>query len=120
MLRLLGCAALLLAMVAAGAEAETQRPPAALTAPCAAAGAKVDYGRLLQIPDALKSEIEAYRAAWRNACVKKKDVSLGALLALADAISKAFAALMDKSGLKETKYEELHALLQTAYPRFIP
>jgi hypothetical protein len=111
---------LLLAFSSAAAESETRRQTAGGTAPCAAAGGKVEYGRLLQIPDAMKGEVEAYRAAWRDACGKKKGASLGALLARADALSKAFTALLDKSGLKETKYEELHELLQTAYPRFIP
>lgn len=120
MLRLLGYAALLLALSAAAAEAQSRRQAPGGAAPCAAAAGKVEYGRLLQIPDALKGEVEAYRAAWREACAKKKGASLGALLARADALSKAFTTLLDKSGIKETKYEELHELLQTAYPRFVP
>src|SRR5581483_5034158 len=116
--RLLVSAVLLLAASAAGAE--SRRPPATAAAPCAAANAKVEYGRLLQIPEALKGEVEAYRTAWREACGKKKNASLGPLLARADALGKAFTALVDKSGLKETKFEELHELLGTAYPRFIP
>jgi hypothetical protein len=110
-------AALAWAFVAAGADAEARRQP---TGPCAAASAKVEYGRLLPIPDALRAETEAYRAAWREACAKKKGASLGALLARGDALGKAYTAVIDKSGIKETKYEELHELLGTAYPRFIP
>ncbi len=120
MVRLLPLAALAAAFAAADADAETRRAPAGQPAPCAAATGKVEYGRLLQIPDQLKAEVEAYRAAWREACAKKKGASLGALLARGDALGKAFIAVIDKSGIKETKYEELHELVQIAYPRFIP
>jgi hypothetical protein len=119
MKRILVLAALGVAFGGAGADAQTRRP-AAPTGPCAAASAKAEYGRLLQIPDALKAETEAYRAAWREACAKKKDASLGALLAKGDALGKAFVALIDKSGLKETKFDDLHELLGKAYPKFIP
>ncbi len=116
------CAAFALAVAIAStgtALAETRRAqPAA--GPCAAATAPVNYGRLLQVPDALKAEVEAYRQGWKEACAKKGGASLAALLARGDRISKAFTALVDKSGIKETKFEELHEQLQTAYPRFIP
>ncbi|MBL8663038.1 MAG: hypothetical protein JNM29_09440 [Candidatus Odyssella sp.] len=117
MIRSLGCAALALALMSVHAGAETRR---AAAGPCAAAAAKPDYGRVLPIPDALRAETEAYRAAWREACAKKKGASLGALLARGDALGKAYTAAIDKSGIKETKYEALHALLGTAYPKFIP
>jgi hypothetical protein len=112
-----GLAALAFVLAAAGANAESRRAP---SSPCAAASAKAEYGRLLQIPDALRAETEAYRAAWRGACAKKKGASLGALLARGDALGKSFRAAIDKSGIKETKFEELHDLLGTAYPKFIP
>jgi hypothetical protein len=120
MIRSLSCAALVLALASVPADAETRRGPAGPAAPCAAASAKVDYGRLLPIPDALKAETEAYRAAWREACAKKKGASLGALLARGDALGKAYRAVIDKSGIKETKFDDLHELLGTAYPKFIP
>lgn len=117
MIRSICSSVLLLALLAAGADAQGRRQTAA---PCAAAAAKVDYGRLLRIPDTLQAEVEAYRQGWRDACAKKQGASLHALLARGDAIAKAFAAVLDKSGLKETKYEELHTLFQQSYPRFIP
>lgn len=119
MIRILAMAALGAALVSAQADAQTRRQ-AGPTGPCAAATGKVEYGRLLQIPEALRVDVEAYRAAWREACAKKKGASLGALLARGDAIGKAFIAVVDKSQIKETKFEELHELLGTAYPRFIP
>ncbi len=117
MIRSLGCAALALALTCAHAGAETRR---AAAGPCAAAAAKPDYGRVLPIPDALKAETEAYRAAWREACAKKKGASLGALLVRGDALAKAYGAVLDRSGIKEAKADALHALLGTAYPKFIP
>ena len=117
--RSLAFAALILAYAVAGAAAESRRQPAGPAGPCAAATAKVEYGRLLQVPDALKAEVEAYRAGWREVCTKKAR-SLHTLLLRADAITRSFAALLDKSGIKETKFEELHELLGSAYPRFIP
>lgn len=108
---------LVVAAASAGAETKTRR---AASGPCAAASATADYGRLLRIPDSLRTETEAYRAAWRAACAKTRGASLGALLAKGDALGKAWVAVIDKSGIKETKYEELHALLGTAYPKFIP
>jgi hypothetical protein len=121
MMRLVPLALLAAAIFSANAEAQGRRQPAGPPGPCAAATAKVEYGRLLQVPDSLKSDVEAYRAGWREACAKKKGgAALHALLARGDAINKAFVALIDKSGIKETKYEELHELLGTAYPKFIP
>ncbi len=120
MIRSTACAALALAFLVPDADAQGRRQPAGPTAPCAAASGKVEYGRLLQIPDSLKGEVEAYRAAWREACAKKRGAALHALLARGDAIGKAFVALVDKSKIKETKFEELHELLGTAYPRFMP
>jgi len=119
MIRPLLCAALAAATLSANADAQSRRRTEA-AGPCAAASAKVEYGRLLQLPDSLKSDVEAYRAAWREACAAKKAAALGALLARGDAIGKAFIAVVDKSGIKETKFEELHELLGTTYPRFIP
>lgn len=117
MIRSLCGAALALALLSVHADAETRR---AAAGPCVAAAAKPDYGRLLRIPDALRAETEAYRAAWREACAKRRGASLGALLAKGDALGKAYVAVIDKSGIKETKFEALHALLGTAYPTFIP
>lgn len=117
MIRPIALAALALTLACADAGAEARR---GASGPCAAAAAKPDYGRVLPIPDALKAETEAYRAAWREACAKKKGASLGALLARGDALGKAYVAVIDKSGIKETKFEELHDLLGTAYPKFIP
>ena len=117
MIRSLRVAALALALLSVHAEAETRRADAG---PCAAAAAKPDYGSLLRVPDALKAETEAYRAAWRAACARKRGASLGALLARADALGKAYLALVETSGIKETKADELHALLGTAYPKFMP
>jgi len=112
--------ALAIVLASAGtALAETRRGPVP-AAPCAAAAAPVNYGRLLQAPDALKAEVEAYRQGWKEACVKKGGSSLAALLARGDRIAKAFTAVLDKSGIKETKFEELHEQFQNAYPRFIP
>ena len=119
MIRPIALAALALTLACADAGAET-KARRAVSGPCAAAAAKPDYGRVLPIPDALKAETEAYRAAWREACAKKKGASLGALLAKGDALGRAYIAAIDKSGIKETKFEELHALLGTAYPKFIP
>jgi hypothetical protein len=119
MTRFLPLAVLALAALAANADAQTRRQPAGAPGPCAAATAPVNYGRLLQVTDALKAEVEAYRAGWRDVCANKAR-SLHALLPRADAISKGFTALLDKSGIKETKFEELHALLEGSYPRFIP
>lgn len=112
-------AALALAAAAGSAGAETKARRAD-SGPCAAASAKPDYGRLLQIPERLRADTEAYRAAWREACAKKRGASLGALLARGDALGKAYLAIVEKSGIKESKFEELHALLGTAYPKFIP
>lgn len=112
--------ALFAAAVSANAEAQGRRQPAGPPGPCAAATGKVEYGRLLQIPDSLKAEVEAYRAGWRDLCAKKKGGSLHALLARGDAIGKAFVAVVDKSKIKETKFEELHELLGAAYPKFMP
>ena len=64
--------------------------------------------------------MEAYRAAWRDLCDKKKGGSLHAVLARGDTIGKAVIAIVDKSKIKETKFEELHELLGTAYPKFMP
>jgi hypothetical protein len=119
MMRLLPLAAVATALVVATAAAETRRRPAGPPGPCAAATAKVEYGRLLHVPDALRAEVEAYRAGWREVCAKKAH-SLHALLSRGDAIGKSFATVLDKSGIKETKFEELHEQLQNAYPRFIP
>jgi hypothetical protein len=119
-IRPLLCAVVAAAALSAGADAQTRRRTEPASGPCAAASAKVEYGRLLQFPDSLKGEVEAYRAAWREACAAKTGASLGALLARGDAIGKAFIAVIDKSGIKETKFEELHELLGTAYARFIP
>jgi hypothetical protein len=109
----------LAALIAQPALAETRRQPAA-TGPCAAATAPVNYGRLIQVPDALKAEVEVYRQGWKETCAKKGGASLAALLARGDRISKAFTAVIDKSGIKETRFEELHEQLQKAYPRFMP
>lgn len=114
---ILAAFALAAAAGSAGAETKARR---ADSGPCAAASAKPDYGRLLQIPERLRADTEAYRAAWREACAKKRGASLGALLAKGDALGKAYVAAIDKSGIKETKFEELHALLGTVYPKFIP
>ncbi len=120
MKRLRAIAAYILALSASVSVAETRNRPADTLAPCSAASAKVEYGRLLAIPDALQAATEAYRAAWRSACARMKGASLGALLAQGDALAKAYREVLDKSGLKETKYEELHKLLGTIYPKFIP
>lgn len=119
MIRVSIIVALAIALGGTDADAETKGRRTA-AGPCAAAAMKADYGSLLRIPDALRGETEAYRAAWREACAKKKGASLAALLAKGDALGKAYTAAIDKSGIKETKYEELHALLGTAYPKFIP
>lgn len=119
MIRLLTAAAVALAVLAAGAEAQGRRQAAAV-GPCAAATAPVNYGRVLNVPDAIKADVEAYRQGWKEACAKKGGSSLAALLARGDRIGKALTALADKSGIKETKYEELHTLWQETYPRFIP
>ena len=101
--------------------AQGRRQAAEAPSPCAAAKAAVAYGRLLQIPDALKAEVEIYRAGWREACAKKGGgASLAALLARGDAIAKTFGAVLDKSGIKATKFDDLHTLFQEAYPRFVP
>jgi hypothetical protein len=119
MLRVLTVAAVSLVVLAAGANSEARRPANA-SDPCVAASAPVNYGRLLNIPDAVKSEIEAYRQGWKEACAKKGGASLAALLARGDKIGKALGDVLDKSGLKETKFDDLHTLLQETYPRFIP
>jgi len=120
MTRFFPLAVLAIALLSTNAVAQARRQTAAPTAPCAAAAAKVDYGRLLQIPDGLKAEVEAYRAGWREACAKKGGASLNALLVRGDAIAKAFVAVLDKSGIKETKFDDLHTLFRETYPRFIP
>ena len=112
-------AALIVTLSAAASPAESRRQPAGPPGPCAAANGKVEYGRLLQVSDALKADVEAYRAGWRELCAGKAH-ALHALLLRADSIAKAFTALLDKPGIKETKFEELHELLGTAYPRFMP
>jgi len=112
--------ALAAALLAAEASPAETRKTAAPSGPCAAAAAAVNYGRLLNVPDALRKDVDAYRQAWKEACAKKGGSSLAALLAQGDRIGKGFTALADKSGIKETKYEELHELWQNAYPRFIP
>lgn len=118
MLRSLTVAALSLLAFAQGAEAETRRQGSA--DPCAAAAAPVNYGKLLTIPDSIKAEIEAYRQGWKQACAKKGGSSLAALLARGDRIGKALSEVLDKSGIKETKFDDLHTLWQETYPRFIP
>jgi hypothetical protein len=116
-MRLSLCLALAI-LLAQTALAETRRQAGA-PGPCAAATAPVNYGRLLQVPDALKAEVEAYRQEWKETCAKK-GASLAALLARGDRIGKGFTAVVDKSGIKETKFEELHELVAKAYPRFMP
>lgn len=116
-MRLSLCLALAI-LLAQTAFAETRRQAGAPD-PCAAATAPANYGRLLQVPDPLKAEVEAYRQGWKDACTRK-GASLAALLARGDRIGKDFAAVVDKSGMKETKFEELHELVAKAYPRFIP
>lgn len=112
--------ALAAALFAAQASLAQARKTAAPTGPCAAAVAPVNYGRLLNVPDALRKDVDAYRQAWKDACAKKGGASLAALLAQGDRIGKGFTELADKSGIKESKYEELHELWQNAYPKFIP
>jgi len=111
-------AAFIVAAFAGGALAQARKT--APVGPCAAATAPVHYGRVLNVPDAITADVEAYRQGWKEACAKKGGSSLAALLARGDRIGKALTALADKSGIKESKYEELHKLWQEAYPRFIP
>jgi len=116
-------AAVALAAVAGGALAEApaqETPGRGQSAACVAAKASADYGPLIKVPDALKTEIAEYKARWRAACASKEPVSLHDLLVRARRIEADFAPILDAAASDQSHVDELHLMLSETYPSFIP
>jgi hypothetical protein len=114
--------AILVGMLGA-AHAETAEPEApgrGQSAACVAAKASADYGTLIKVPDALKKEIDEYKARWRAACTSKGPSSLNDLLMRARRIEAGFAPILEAAAADQSHVDDLHLAFSETYPSFIP
>ena len=118
---LIALAALVGAVACARAEtAAPEAPGRGQSAACVAAKASADYGTLIKVPEALKTEIAEYKSRWRAACNSSKPSSLNDLLVRARRIEAGFAAILEAAAGDQSHVDELHLAFSETYPQFIP